>query len=154
MAFSLEHGFATKEPTYGPDGVTAISPIKYLEEIKRRIVNADGTEIPVGGSKRTGGHPINSVLFNPSVPRPGQRTTKSASHDTGLFVVNAAGEVGPTTIISSTSATVVENRRVSVQQVVELRRVKVQFDHPEPVEFESVVAVAHKGSMDTDLLEA
>ena len=94
MAFSLEHGFATKEPTYGPDGVTAISPIKYLEEIKRRIVNADGTEIPVGGSKRTGGHPINFVLFNPSVPRPGQRNTvRQPRH--GPFRGQRGGGGGP-----------------------------------------------------------
>jgi hypothetical protein len=65
-------------------------------------MNVDETELPLDGSKRAGHQSVNNVLFGKSMPRPGQPSTGTPGRNTGLFTVNAAGEVGSTFVIRNT----------------------------------------------------
>jgi hypothetical protein len=150
-AFALEKGYAINEPERDSTG-KVIAKISFPPAKRRRIINLDEIEIPLDGSKRGRGHASNNVLINPALPRPGQKSTKTAGHITGVFMSNAAGEPGPVAIIDNSGATDAANRKIKAELLLGLPRLKVQFGHAAPTYIaEPVLASTGKGSMDTNL---
>ena len=148
-AFLLEKGYAVDEPEKDATG-KVISDITIPPEKRRRIFNLDETELPLDGSKRGGSHGSNNVLINPNVPRPGQKSTKTGGHITGVFMCNAAGEPGPVTVIDNSACQNADDRKVSAEMGMGLPRVQVQWGHAAPnFVAEPVVCATEKGSVDT-----
>jgi hypothetical protein len=87
----IDHGFG-REATLD-DGVEG--EIFFTEAQKRRIVNLDESSFSLDGSSgRAGGRPL-LVFYDPTAPRPGNITNKSAYTCTVLVAAHAAGETLP-----------------------------------------------------------
>ncbi len=84
----------------------------FDEEMKRRILNVDETEISLDGSKtRAGGRPEVS-FHDPHLPLTSLSLAKSSHSCTGIFGINATGECVPVHWQLPPSATSEERERL------------------------------------------
>ena len=148
-SFLILYGYALDTPQFDANG-KQISEITILNP--ERIINLDETEIARSASKRNGNHTSNNVLINPSLPRPGQRASKTdGSHETLVGGMNGKFEKMPPFVIFSSSAEKEENFKIDSSLLASLPTVTVKFGMDEPTEIPCGHAVRAKGSMDKSL---
>ena len=144
----MGNGYGVAGCTYDRDG-NLLSRITITDEQLRRILNIDETQIPLNTDRSD--QPATWVLIDKSIPDPGQKSTKSSIHITGLFGTNALKELMPVVVVQDCGAEDEDNMSVSLQSLCNLPVVRGQFGHDQPKMFSTIVCSTRKGSMNTSI---
>ena len=122
--FVKSHGYGYFGCVHDKDG-NLLSKVTIPQEKLHRMLNPDETQVPLNTDRSDA--PSMWVFIDKTLPDPGQKTSKSSIHLTGLFGTTAAGEFLPVVLVCDSDAEDQENCAVSIISCLDLPVVQGKF---------------------------
>ena len=148
--FLLSEGFGEDTPSTLPNGMA--SEITISEQMLLRLSVGDESHLLLSNGGDRGGS-REQTYVNIFLPRSGKRKCTNQKHTTFYALTNAAGEVGPITLMFDLGAIEAEDRKVNAAWVAGLPTVVCRCGHDEPTPVQPVIIVTPKGGTSDDALE-